>query len=110
MIRNQTDNTVLPTDWTEVVGKVHEVLTQTETAAAEREKKLAKVAPSISTKEKAKKWKQNLESFEKHLQLFQGAVQKAEDNAEEADLALADAEKALNDWLKRATVLSSKTI
>jgi len=108
MKQNHVENSVLPTDWTEVIGKVHDVLTQTETSAAEREKKLAKIVHSVPTREKTKKWKQTLEGFEERLQLFQAAVQKAEDNAEEADLALADGEKALQHWLAQATAISSK--
>jgi len=45
---------------------------------------------------------QPLEHFEERLQRFRAALQKAEDDAEEADLALADGERSLENWLARA--------
>jgi hypothetical protein len=45
---------------------------------------------------------QPLEHFEERLQQFRAALQKAEDDAEGADLALADGEKAFEQWLSRA--------
>jgi hypothetical protein len=47
-------------------------------------------------------WEQTLEHFEEGLQRFRAALQKAEDDAEGADLALADGEKAFEQWLSRA--------
>jgi hypothetical protein len=110
MNQNHDENSVLPTDWTEVIGKVHKVLTQTESSAAKREESLTVLAVPKPTTENVKAWKQNLKNFEERLHLFRAAVQKAENNAEEADLALADAEKTLQQWLTRATEFSSKTI
>jgi len=106
MKRKKTSDRVLPADWTEVVGKVQEVLTQTEIEAGEREKILTGMATSFLPAKKANAWKKGIEQFEERLQLFQSAVQQAEDDATEAELVLADGEKALEHWLARASDIS----
>jgi hypothetical protein len=108
MKRNHVDNPVLPNDWTNVLENVREVLIQTAKSAAERERRLVHEIPSLPKKEKRKAWNESLEHFEDRLRLFQSAVQKAEEDASDADLALADAEKALQQWLARARESSQK--
>lgn len=108
MKRKQIGEPVLPTDWTGVIDRVQDVLTQTETAAAERERRVADVPLSVPSAKKATAWKDSLEHFENRLRLFQAAFQKAEEDAEEADITLADAEKALQQWLARARESSGK--
>ena len=108
MKRKHAENQVLPTDWTGVIENVQDILTQTETAAAERERRVVDVPLSVPSAKKATAWKESLEHFEDRLRLFQATFQKAEENAEEADLALADGEKALQQWLTRARESSQK--
>ena len=100
MKRNQIENQVLPADWSQVIDRVQHVLTQTEKAAGERARLLAQ--EPVPPKEMNAAREQPLEHFEERLQRFRAALQKAEDDAEEADLALADGEKALLNWLARA--------
>jgi hypothetical protein len=108
MKRKQAGDRVLPADWTEVIGKVQEVLTQAEKEAAEREQALTPAKPSTPSAKRAAAWKEGLESFEERLKLFQAKVQQAEDVAAEADLALGDGEKALDDWLTRVSQVRGK--
>jgi chromosome segregation ATPase len=108
MKRNRAAEHILPADWTEVVGKVQEILTQAEKAAGEREQALAQIAASIPSADKAAAWKEGLEQFEEQLRLFDSGVQKAEDQASEAELVSADGEKALEDWLARVAGLTNK--
>jgi hypothetical protein len=87
-------------DWSEVIGKVQEVLTQTEKEAGEREQNLAEIMPPASH-EKSAAWKEGLEQFEKRFDQFQARIQQAEEDASEAELVLADGEKTLEHWLAR---------
>ena len=107
MKRNQIENQVLPADWSEVIDRVQHVLTQTEKAAGERARHLAQEGP-VPPKEMNAAWEQTLEHFEEGIQRFRSALQKAEDDAEEADLALADGEKAFEQWLNRARQSAGK--
>jgi hypothetical protein len=100
MKQNQIENQVLPADWSQVIDRVQHVLTQTEKAAGERARHLAQ--EPVPPKEMNAAWQQTLEHFEEGLQRFRAALQKAEDDAEGADLALADGEKAFEQWLIRA--------
>jgi hypothetical protein len=108
MKRNHAGDRVLPADWTEVIGNVQEVLTQAESDAAERERGLKATKASQPSAKTRSAWKEGLERFEESLRLFQAKVQQAEDEATEADLALADGEKGLEDWLTRVKQVSSK--
>jgi hypothetical protein len=108
MKRKHASGRALPNDWTEVIAKVQEVLTQTESAAAEREQGLAGNTPAIPSTPKAAAWKHGFEQFEEHLGLFEAGVQQAEDDAADAELALADGEKALAHWLARATEITRR--
>jgi hypothetical protein len=98
----------LPKDWTEVIEKVQEVLTQTQSEAAAREQALLENVPSAPGSEKAAAWKQGFEQFDERLRLFQTRVQQAEDDAADAELALADGEKALEHWLARANEIAQR--
>ncbi len=100
MQRNLIENQVLPADWSQVIDRVQHVLTQTEKAAGERARLLAQ--EPVPPKEMNAAREQPLEHFEERLQQFRAALQKAEDDAEEADLALADGERSLENWLARA--------
>ena len=102
MKRSHVEKPMLPNDWSNVIENVQEVLTQTAKSAAERERRLLHEGPSVQKRKKGMAWNESLEHFEERLQLFQSAVQKAEDDAELADAALADAEKAIQNWLARA--------
>jgi len=108
MKRSHVEKPMLPNDWSNVIENVQEVLTQTAKSAAERERRLLHEGPSVQKRKKGMAWNESLEHFEERLQLFQSAVQKAEDDAELADAALADAEKALQQWLARATNMTRK--
>ena len=108
MKRNRAGDRVLPVDWTEVIEKVQEVLTHVESDAAERERGLTATKSSRPSVKTRSAWKEGLERFEESLRLFQAKVQQAEDEATEADLALADGEKGLEDWLTRAKGISIK--
>jgi len=100
----------LPKDWTEVIEKVQEVLTQTQSEAAAREQGLAENMPAIPHPEKAAYWKQGFEQFDERLSLFQARVQQVEDDAADAELALADGEKALEHWLARANEITQRVV
>jgi hypothetical protein len=108
MKRNRAGDRVLPADWTEVIVNVQEVLTQAESDAAERERGLKATKASRPSAKTRSAWKEGLERFEEHLRLFQAKVQQAEDEATEADLALADGEKTLEDWLTRVKTVSRR--
>ena len=108
MKRKHAGIQVLPKDWTEVIEKVQEVLTQTQLEAAAREQALPEKVPSAPGSETAAAWKQGFEQFDERLRLFQSRVQQAEDNAEDAELALADGEKALEYWLARANEINQR--
>src|SRR5438094_2734 len=99
---------VLPKDWTEVIEKVQEVLTQARSEAAEREQALAGNMPGIPSTEKAAAWKQGFEQFDERLRLFQARVQQADEDAADAELALTDGEKVLEHWLARATEITRR--
>ena len=101
MRRKHTGNQVLPVDWSEVIGNVQEVLTQTEKETGEREQNLAEIMPPTSH-EKSAGWKEGLEQFEKRFDQFQARIQQAEEDACEAELVLEDGEKTLEHWLNRA--------
>jgi len=108
MNRKHGRDRVLPNDWTEVIEKVQEVLTQAQSEAAEREQALAGNMPGIPSTEKAAAWKQGFEQFDERLRLFQARVQQADEDAADAELALADGEKALEHWLARATEIARR--
>ena len=108
MNRKHGRDRVLPNDWTEVIEKVQEVLTQAQSEAAEREQALAGNMPGIPSTEKAAAWKQGFEQFDERLRLFQARVQQADEDAADAELALADGEKALEHWLARATEITRR--
>jgi len=108
MKRNRGRDRVLPNDWTEVIEKVQEVLTQAQSEAAEREQALAGNTPGIPSTEKAAAWKQGFEQFDERLRLFQARVQQADEDAADGELALADGEKALEHWLARATEITRR--
>ncbi len=95
MKRKHAGPRVLANDWTEVIEKVQEVLTQAQSEAAEREQALAGNMPGIPSTEKAAAWKQGFEQFDERLRLFQARVQQADEDAADAELALTDGEKAL---------------
>jgi multidrug resistance efflux pump len=102
MKRNQIENQGLPADWPHVIDQVQDVLAQTEKTAGERERTLTREEPN-PLREKNTVWQPTLEHFEERLRRFHASLQKAEDHAEEADLALADGERALQNWLDRAS-------
>ena len=108
MKRKHAGPRVLPNDWTEVIEKVQEVLTQAQSEAAEREQALAGNMPGIPSTEKAAAWKQGFEQFDERLRLFQARVQQADEDAADAELALTDGEKALEHWLARATEIARR--
>ena len=107
-MRNHVENQVLPADWSQVIEQVQDVLTETERAANERGHLLVEKQPAPRKKNEPS-WEPTLDHFEERLRQFRAALQKAEDDAEEADLALADGDRALQQWLDRSRRSSPKT-
>jgi chromosome segregation ATPase len=113
MTRNQAMNRTFAKDWSEVIGKVQEVLAQTEAEAADRARILKTSGMGVTpvlpqAEEKVTAWKQGLEHYEERMQGFQACLQQAEKSLDEAELSLSQVEAGLKEWGQAAEAIRKK--